>query len=372
MTRASSPTTPSTLLAAGYTPLDIVAYNNRVWHAAGGTAGNVAAILSFLGARTSIVADVGDDLAGQRIRRDLQKANVDVSQLRVNPRIRTPRLVHRITSRGHRFEFRCPICGRSFPPSRPLTLARAGEVACLVGTPDVGFIDRLNPGTLLLAEQLHERGSAVVYEPSRPARAELEHRMLTVARLVKYAHDRRPDLEHAEPRRGQIWIETRGAAGARYRIGRTKWHKSPAFSYPIIDAGGAGDWTTAGLIHTLDLASETTLASVGDALRWAQALAAVSCGSPGARGLARQQSAEDVLRSAHFLEQEQVGAIQATTVKWRPPPSPDSVCGWCLEPTPISGTAPAPAGPHSAAAAGRTDRASAPARRSPSRGEPAA
>lgn len=157
--------------------------------------------------------------------------------------------------------------------------------------------------------------------------------MLKIARLVKYAHDRRPDLEHADTERGQIWVETRGAAGARYRVGSTKWHSSPAFSYPVIDAGGAGDWTTAGLIHTLDLITRPTLTRVGDALRWAQALAAVSCGAPGARGLARQQSAEDVLRSAHFLEQRHVGEIQAAPRMWRLPTLPATVCNWCLEAT---------------------------------------
>lgn len=331
MTTASPPPPTRSLVAAGYTPLDIVVYNDRVWHAAGGTAGNVAAISSFLGARAAIVADVGDDLAGQRVRRDLQKVNVDVSQLRLNPRIRTPRLVHRITARGHRFEFRCPTCQRSFPTSRPLTISRAGEVAGALRAPDVCFVDRLNPGTLLLAERLHERGSAVVFEPSRPARTDLERRILSIASLVKYAHDRRPDLAHTDAERGQIWVETRGAAGARYRIGTTKWHSSPGFPYPVIDAGGAGDWTTAGLIHTLDLSARATLPRVGDALRWAQALAAVSCGAPGARGLARQQSAEDVLRSAHFLEQRQPSEIQAATRTWRPSPLPETVCRWCLE-----------------------------------------
>jgi sugar/nucleoside kinase (ribokinase family) len=372
MTTASPPPHARSLVAAGYTPLDIVAYNDRVWHAAGGTAGNVAAISSFLGARASIVADVGDDLAGRRVRRDLQKANVDVSQLRLNPRIRTPRLIHRITARGHRFEFRCPTCQHSFPPSRPLTIGRAGEVAGVLEAPDVCFVDRLNPGTLLLAEQLYERGSAVVFEPSRPARPDFERRILTIASLVKYAHDRRPDLQRADARCGQIWIETCGAAGARYRIGTTKWRTSPAFPYPVIDAGGAGDWTTAGLIHALDLTASATLPRVGDALRWAQALAAVSCGAPGARGLARQQSAEDVLRSAHFLEQRQGSEIQGANVSWRESSSPETVCRWCLEAIEIGATGTATDGTDAASEKERTARTVTPARRPGNRGEPAA
>lgn len=324
------------VVTAGYNPLDIVVYNNRVWHAAGGTSGNLAAILSFLGARAAMVGDVGSDLAGQRVRRDLQKANVDVGQLRINPNIRTPRLVHRITPRGHRFEFRCSACNHSFPRSRPLTIDRAKQVVASIETPDVCFIDRLNHGTLLLAEQLHCRGAAVVYEPSRPARPTLEQRILLIARLVKFAHDRRPDLSEADPRRGQIWVETRGAAGARYRIGTTKWHSSPAFPYPVLDAGGAGDWTTAGLLHTLDLTMRPTLASVGDSLQWAQAIAAVSCGAPGARGLARQQSAEGVLRSVQFVQQHQAMEVDPDAAVWRQSASPESVCKWCLEPHAMS------------------------------------
>lgn len=370
-TTATNSYSPRSLVAAGYTPLDIVSYNNRVWHAAGGTAGNVAAILSFLGARTAVIAEVGDDLAGQCVRRDLQKANVDVSQLRLNPRTRTPRLIHRITARGHLFEFRCPTCHYSFPPSRPLTISRADEVAAAIERPDVCFVDRLNPGTILLAEQLHARGSAVVFEPSRPARPDFERRILKIARLVKFAHDRRSDLEGADAESGQIWIETCGPAGARYRIGTTKWHTSPAFPYPVIDAGGAGDWTTAGLIHALDLTTRAALPRVGDALRWAQALAAVSCGAPGARGLARQQSAEGVLRSAHFLEQRQAADIQTSTLNWRQATLPETACSWCLEARAADDTrasTDSEAGQH----AEPLDRSDTPGGRSRNRGEPAA
>src|SRR5581483_2155695 len=114
-----------TVLAAGYVPLDIVSYQSRVWHAAGGTAGNVSAILGFLGWNASVAADLGSDLAGQRTKRDLQKANVAVEYVRLLPSVRTPRLVHAITSTGHRYVFRCPKCSSPFPTSRPLRSDRA-------------------------------------------------------------------------------------------------------------------------------------------------------------------------------------------------------------------------------------------------------
>lgn len=331
----SAPSVPTrSVIAAGYLPLDIVAYQKKVWHAAGGTAGNVAAILGFLGWEASIIADVGDDIAGGRVRRDLQKANVNTQYIRRVRGLSTPRLIHHIDPGGHGYRFGCPACGQRFPTSRPLRTDRALElIATVEQVPDVFFFDRLNAGTLLLAEHFHAEGSRVVFEPSRPSRPELLKRIAPIAQVIKYADDRLGDLDFqpACPRRAQI--VTAGPHGARYRLGEGAWHLSPAFAYPVVDAGGAGDWTTAGLVHALPTGSgPLAVRAVGDALRWAQALAAVSCGSPGARGLAKQQSAETVLRSATFLEQskglaEPIGdrAPASTT-------APARVCKVCLLP----------------------------------------
>ena len=298
------------VLTAGYLPLDIVSYRGRTWHAAGGTAGNVAAILGFMGWDSSVAADVGNDAAGHAVQKDLKKSNVSISLVRTVEGKETPRLIHNISPRGHCFRYKCSTCGLRFPRSRPLRKDRALEIAALGLSPGVFFFDRLNAGTILLAEHFSESGSLIVYEPSRPAREDLTERALRVAHIVKYAADRDPGLATTEPRPRQVWIVTGGREGAEYRVGRGVWHYSPAFNYPVVDTGGAGDWTTAGLIHSIPLGPRLTVRAVGDSLRWAQALAAVSCGAPGARGLAAQQSADSVMRAAKFLEQS---GIQSST-----------------------------------------------------------
>lgn len=334
MTKPNTPADRS-VLAVGYIPLDIVSYQQRVWHAAGGTAGNVAAILAFLGWKASVAAELGDDHAGKRLRRDLQKANVSVEHVRLGADRETPRLVHRITERGHHYRFRCPSCARSFPMSRPLRRDRATELSEELPVPSVFFVDRLNAGTLLLAEHFHQKGSTIVFEPSRPARADLTQRMVAIAALVKAAADRVSDESlFSSPPSGQVQVLTDGSNGARYRVGDRPWHSSPAFAYPVIDAGGAGDWTTAGLVHSIDLTERTKVGDVGDGLRWAQALAAVSCGAPGARGLARQQTAETVLRAATFLQQRQPNDYKAADSTWADAPEIDAACRWCLLPSP--------------------------------------
>lgn len=303
------------VLAAGYVTLDIVNYRGLIWHAAGGTAGNVAAILALMGWRSSIMADVGDDLAGREVRDDLKQANVSVDSLRLRSGTATPRLIHEIDESGHRYHFKCPTCHRSFPMSRPLRKDRARELLQLESKPDVFFFDRLNAGTLLLAEHFASEGSTVIFEPSRPAQSALSERALDAATVVKQSSTRYSGLDDLRPRSRQIRIITEGQNGARFRVGGGAWHHSDAIPYPTVDAGGAGDWTTGALIHMLRLDENLTVKKVGAALRQAQALAALSCGAPGARGLARQQSGHSLIELAKHLER---GRKRLTTGETRP------------------------------------------------------
>lgn len=331
------------MLSAGYVPLDVIVFRGEVSHAAGGTAGNVAAILSFLGWDSAVAADIGVDPAGRRLVADLQGAGVDVAELRIRPGAATPRVVHEINDGCHRFRFRCPRCGQRLPRSRRLSRSRALEVAESRKAPDVFFFDRINHGTLELAERFAGAGAFIAFEPSTPVSPSLLERALTVVDLVKYADDRR--VGEVANRSGgpkkQIKITTHGAAGASYRVGEGAWHRSPAFPYPTVDPGGAGDWTTAGLLHALDLTTRPSATNVGDALRWGQALAAVSCGWPGARGLARHQTTQAVLRSVRFLQSERQSHDTADHVGHSTlrQPVARNACAWCLLPAVAAPTA---------------------------------
>ena len=313
-------------------PLDIVSYRGSVWHRAGGTAGNVAAILGFLGWKASVVADLGDDYAGRQVRSDLQAANVSVRFLRLLKSRRSPRLVHHIDQGGHRYVFSCPVCTCRFPKSGPLPKHRAEQLIASKSHSRVYFFDRVNIGTVLLAEYYRSIGSFVVFEPSIRGRRELVERALDTAHLVKQADDCKPALDGAVPREGQLWIVTNGSQGARFRLGKSDWTKSPGYTYPIVDAGGAGDWMTAGLVHILRRQRELSRTVIRVSLRWAQALAAVSCGVPGARGLAYRRAPRDVIRAATRLEErgaavKYIGEFDSA----RSCKIPQSVCYTCLE-----------------------------------------
>lgn len=319
------------IFCAGYVALDIVVQADKVTHAAGGTAANVAAILGFLGWDSSVVGEIGNDAAGLRVKQDLRAANVSIQYLRSTANCLTPSVVHWIEPGGHHFAFVCPKCGIPLPRSRPLTLAQARAIQESAEPPDVYFLDRLNAGTLLLAEHFSEKGSLVVFEPSRPYAPKMLDRILKIANIVKSADDRTTGIEdQPTTNRNQIRIVTHGAKGASHSIGEGEWKVSRGFSYPTVDAGGAGDWLTAGLLSALD--PNAFASSIEDAMTWAQALAAVSCGSPGARGLARQQSAQHVVRSVSFLQQHGQPVVPRSHEQnmSHPPKVSLKECGYCL------------------------------------------
>lgn len=319
------------IVVTGYMPLDIVQYRRRFWHSAGGTAGNVAAILGFLNWTSYIAGDLGNDLAGLRVRRDLRKSNVSTGLLQLADGVSTPRIIHEISDSGHRFSFRCPSCQQKFTPSRPLRIDRAEEIIEKSNIPDFFFFDRLNAGTIMLAEHYASFGSKVIFEPSRPARLDLTVRVQAIATVIKYSAERETGLDIDNPKPGQVWVVTRGANGASYRVGKGKWHLSPAHSFPIVDAGGAGDWTSAGLIHVLSSIDGMKLNSVREALNWSQALATISCGFPGARGLARRHSADAVVSSASFFDDHHVRLEDNVDIaSWKTSTAPKSACKWCL------------------------------------------
>ena len=325
-----------TVVCAGYSPLDIVLHGSRTRHAAGGTAGNVAAILAFLGWNSSLVGEIGDDPAGSALLADLNRAGVATDNL-VRATGGTARIVHRTSEQGHSYEFSCPTCQTRFPRGRKLSLARAEAVAASVPAPLVYFFDRANHGTIKLAELFSVSGSTIVFEPPFAPESPLAVRALEIVDILKFSVDIGiADIDSVPvARSGQVQVATSGKAGAAYRIGGRAWQRSPAFSYPAVDEAGAGDWTSAAFIHAL-ASGQRTSAGVRDALVWAQAIAAVSCGSVGARGIAHVRSRDSVLRSARRLRRDH--GVSATRRRRAPDELglgrviATGVCSTCLEP----------------------------------------
>jgi fructokinase len=318
------------ILCCGYIALDLISYKGRLVRRAGGTAGNVAANLAFLGWQAQVGGVIGNDAAGRALTTDLRRAGVNADELIGRPDSGTPLVVHEINENGHRFWFHCPECGRKFPRYRPLDDTQAEELSERT-QPDVFFFDRASAAMALLAERLRERGTTIVFEPSTQGRD--PERCAQAAHIVKYSTERAPSVEpllrNATPR---VRIVTDGERGVRAYMEQEELREQ-SFPAHVVDAGGAGDWTTAAFLwRFLDgVRPSWSQSSLGDALRGAQAIAAVSCAYAGARAVSEHLTRDQLLAAARTLVEERVPATAEARLLRRPRPRATG-CPACLSP----------------------------------------
>jgi sugar/nucleoside kinase (ribokinase family) len=269
-----------------------------VW--AGGTCGNVLAILSFLGWKSHAVGRIGNDAAGTSLLRDLLDAGVDPTNL-AREEAGTPIILHRIIAdrRGgirHGYSFECPQCDRRYPSFRPVLVSGAEATRDLVRAAKVFFFDRVSRGILDMATVAQENDAIVFFEPSAAGDEKQFIQAYERSDVVKYARDRRPKFEPglekaSARRRAPLEIETRGAEGLVFRLrSERRWRTRAAKSVPHLrDASGAGDWLTAGFLYAA--ARERAIAevlaevdAVERALEVGEALASYNCQFEGPRG----------------------------------------------------------------------------------------
>jgi sugar/nucleoside kinase (ribokinase family) len=301
--RASTGDAPA-VFGAGLIALDLVISAEpdvpiRAW--AGGTCGNVLAILSFLGWDAYPIARLSTDAASMKVKADLARWGVHLDYAECGPAADTPIIVQEIrrSANGqptHRFRWACPHCGHWLPGYRPVTLRGAESVRSHLGVGSVFFMDRLSPAALELANEAAERGAVVFFEPSARSDSRLLEAAFSVAHVVKYA-DQRMDLQTTARPGPSVLLEikTMGTRGLRYRSwlpqAKTRgWEHLPSIKAPVIaDTCGAGDWCSAGILATLTQDGQEGLSEVNTSqlqrfLRYGQVLAAWSCGFEGARG----------------------------------------------------------------------------------------
>lgn len=293
----------------------------RLW--TGGTCGNVLSILAFLGWKSLPVARLGRDAAARLISRDLKRWSVSTDFLSLNPTAVAPIVIHRIRQNSagepfHSFSLHCPDCRRPLPSYRPVTAASVEEALPRIPDTAVFFADRVSRGTITLTRAMRERGALIVFEPSGISDPSLFGEMASLTHVLKYSHERLPDLEpHADV---PLVVETMGRGGLRYRSelaqSRTKgWVRCEPYRLNrFVDTAGAGDWCTAGLIHVLGRSGAKGLKRIGSqrlqsAISFGQALATWNCGFLGARGGMYSVSKDNCLRTVLQIVEQRKHAM---------------------------------------------------------------
>ncbi len=299
---------------AGFVAMDIVDVNGETFAAVGGSCGNVMAILAWLGWHARPIARLGSDVTGGFIREELRGLGVDTTQLTEEAHIRSPVVLQRFAKtrdgrRTHRYSLTCPGCGRWLPRHRPITLARSRMLACGDESPQVFYLDRVSPASLVLAQAARSKGALVVFEPSSIDDESKFRRAVDLCHVLKYAEQRLghvPDLPFAAS--PKLIVETHGESGLRYRWA-DRWSHLDAFVVEeVVDAAGSGDWCTAVLIHELGrIGARSFLSSTSEevtgALKRGQAAAAVNCGFCGARGAMQVLTLKGLNDRLHSLEE---------------------------------------------------------------------
>ena len=294
--------TVPTIYGTGFIPLDVVIQKDsgveNVF--AGGTCGNVLAIMAFLGWHSAPIARLKEDAAGTLVRDDLEGWGVKLDYIGLEPQTATPILIEEIYRNRsgqarHRYVWTCPDCGGYLPAYRPV-LSTSVERFASIPAPDVFFFDRVSRAPIDLAKDYAARGAVVVFEPSGYSDPRLFREAVRTCHILKYSSQRvRAFADLLEASKAMLEIETLGDEGLRYRAtlplcNARGWKSLPSFHVDDVkDTAGCGDWSTAGFIWKLAGKGQkglgaTTAQSLEAALQFGQALSAWNCRFAAPRG----------------------------------------------------------------------------------------
>lgn len=311
-----------TCIGTGLLALDaVINIENNIYPQlyAGGSCGNVLSILAFLGWNALPVARLADNRASRILECDLKHWDVDTSFIEHTSTGSTPIIIHRILKDAqgkpkHKFEFKDPDNGNWLPQYKPLLAKNVSNLTNSLPRTSVFYFDRVTRASIELAKFYKNQNSLIFFEPSANSDTQLFEEALAIAHVVKFSSDRIKNYQSTyRTSSALLEIETLGTQGLRYRINRvnpTEWVSLPSFHIStVMDAAGAGDWTTAGFINYLFQDSNASLVEelfdspIEKYLTDAQALGALNCCYPGARGLMYNLTLEELTTQVSLIQE---------------------------------------------------------------------
>ena len=254
----------------------------------GGLASIALIAAARLGAHTKVIARIGDDDAGDTIRRVLDEEGVDVSQLLVEPGSESHVsviLVHQAT--GDRSIITRPPTGS---PISPAEIQREDITAARVL-----FIDTLNETTMRAARWAKAAGMKVLLDPALPY-----HDIMPLLKYVDvpivpeyWARALMPDqppaalAERLYTEGAEIAVVTLGERGAVVAWeGGTR--AFPAYEVDVVDTTGAGDAYHGAFLYALLQDWD-----VPQMARFASAVGSLNCRAIGGRSALPTRSEVD-------------------------------------------------------------------------------
>jgi sugar/nucleoside kinase (ribokinase family) len=287
-----------TAFGVGLIALDVIIVPNsseKMW--TGGSCGNVLTILNWLGWQSYPIANLRNDKPADIIYKDLSHWKIELDFIIRNETGRTPIIIEELKSNGiHKFMFKCPISGTTLPRYKPISIDdMSSNILQKKDKPSVFYFDRVSKSAITLAREFAERGAIIVFEPCSIRNKGLFHEALEICHILKYSREQKKIFKEIDSRPIPVLeIETVGSEGLRYRANfdskNPTWKTMKAYELGyVIDTAGAGDWCTAGIIHSLcrgglDEFEKLSSERLESGLRFGQVLAAFNCMFEGARG----------------------------------------------------------------------------------------
>ena len=315
----------SVCVGSGLVTLDIVfdaESPNEYIVGSGGSCGNVMSILSYFGWKAYPVTRLGLDPAARIVLDDLARFGVCTEFISQEESVDTPSIIEglRYRSNGrrtHSYTLRCPHCGNYLLRYRAISPEMTEHVINSVVHTRVFYFDRVSRGILNLANHYREQGALIVFEPSGIRNEKFFREAIALSHILKYSHERISDTSViSEECIVPLEIQTLGSEGLRYRRGEhptnTSWNYLPAFKVSdAVDEAGAGDWCTSGMIQVLGQCGAASFWAATDrriieALKYGQALAAVTCQYISPRGVMYALTPEQLYEIVRELTTEKV------------------------------------------------------------------
>lgn len=271
---------------------------------AGGSCGNVLAILSYFGWNSFPIARLGDDVEGSRIIEDMKKWGVKTKFILQESGTNSPRIIERVFAEPkphHRFYLKCEH-GNWLPSRKSFLLKSLESIQDKIPIADVMYFDRATPSAYELARRLKQNNTIIFFEPPKFLDDPVFRRCLEISDVIKHCQQSQDErFKISVP----LEIQTKSEDGLQYRtnfLRNKEWKSLQSFPvHGLVDAAGSGDWLSAGLIH--HIRKHKTIQSMSrmeleDALDFGQALASINCSYVGARGMMYCLSKEKLIRLA--------------------------------------------------------------------------
>ncbi|MFT3827899.1 MAG: PfkB family carbohydrate kinase [Chitinophagaceae bacterium] len=267
---------------------------------AGGSCGNVLSILAFFGWNSFPIARFSNIQATGEVLNDLKRWDIHREFVFVEKSGSTPIIIHRIfkDKNGdvrHKFEFKNPNTKTWFPQYKSIVREVVNQITTRQAKAEVFYLDRVSRAALDLAAYYKSEGAMIFFEPSSIKDDKQFQEALELCDIIKFSSERVNSFAENYPeKKAYLEIETLGSDGLRYRTKKSKkngWTFLPTTKIALVaDSAGAGDWCSAGIIHTLGTfgvqgLKRASIADIEEALTVGQLLGAANCLFKGARGM---------------------------------------------------------------------------------------